>query len=291
MDEQAEQRPEEQADRQTVLGTRARILEAALDLFGDKGFENSSLRELAERLGITKAAILYHFPSKTHVLATLAEPLAEDLQEVIEGAGTLADRGEIRRVVIEGALEVFLRHRRLLRLLVRDVTVVAQHHAFVRLVETIRRAHDLLAGPDAGLGERIRVTQIFAMLSDPVTFYADLPTEVLRAEVLAGVRCVPMISGPSAWPTPSEPASPPAGSRPERVAPGASAAPVVRRRRSAGRPILMDADKAERARRMYASGEHSVAEIAAVLGVSRATVYRHLPPAGTDGTGTTRDEI
>ncbi|MGI8433826.1 MAG: helix-turn-helix domain-containing protein, partial [Nocardioidaceae bacterium] len=36
--------------------------------------------------------------------------------------------------------------------------------------------------------------------------------------------------------------------------------------------------KAAVARRLYDSREHTVAEIAKVLGVSRATIYRHLTP-------------
>ena len=40
----------------------------------------------------------------------------------------------------------------------------------------------------------------------------------------------------------------------------------------------MTADKAAVARQMYASGEHTVAAIAATLGVSRATVYRTVAP-------------
>jgi DNA invertase Pin-like site-specific DNA recombinase len=49
----------------------------------------------------------------------------------------------------------------------------------------------------------------------------------------------------------------------------------------------MTPDKLAIAREMYASGEHTVAAIAAAVGVSRASVYRHLaprnrPPAADD---------
>ena len=48
----------------------------------------------------------------------------------------------------------------------------------------------------------------------------------------------------------------------------------------------MTPDKLAVAREMYASGEHTVAAIAAVLGVSRASVYRHLaPPASPSAAG------
>lgn len=52
-------------------GTRARILDVALDLFIDKGFDKTSLREIAERLGFSKAALYYHFASKEDILMAL----------------------------------------------------------------------------------------------------------------------------------------------------------------------------------------------------------------------------
>ena len=44
--------------------TRARIQQIALELFAEHGYERTSLREIAERLGVTKAALYYHFKSK-----------------------------------------------------------------------------------------------------------------------------------------------------------------------------------------------------------------------------------
>src|SRR5215475_13717231 len=44
--------------------TRERIQSIALELFAEQGYEKTSLREIAERLGVTKAALYYHFRSK-----------------------------------------------------------------------------------------------------------------------------------------------------------------------------------------------------------------------------------
>ena len=60
----------------------------------------------------------------------------------------------------------------------------------------------------------------------------------------------------------------------ERTNAGLAAARA--RERKGGRPSVMTPDKLTIARAMYASGEHTVAAIAAVLGVSRASIYRHL---------------
>lgn len=53
--------------------TRQRILAVALELFTHRGYEKTSLREVAERLGFTTAALYYHFESKDEILAALVE--------------------------------------------------------------------------------------------------------------------------------------------------------------------------------------------------------------------------
>jgi AcrR family transcriptional regulator len=258
-------------DEQARFDTRARILAAALELFLDQGYQRGSLRQIADRLRLTKAAILYHFPSKAHILAALTEPLTEDFETVIEDAAALSDPGAARRAVVEGALEVYLTHRGLLRLLFQDVSLLAQESGFQDIIELMRRGHEIVAGPGAGLSERIRAAQVFSVLGDPVMFFADAPTERLRREVLAGAR---LLLGDLA--AGAADAVGTAGA----TAPVASVRPIAGRpaagRRRAGRPRALSGDKAAAARRMYAAGTHSVTEIAAALGVSRATVYRHL---------------
>jgi AcrR family transcriptional regulator len=244
----------------TPLDTRTRIMETALDLFVEQGYQRTSMREVAERLGITKAAVFYHFPSKAHLLAALSEPLTEDLEEVIKDVSyrdaSSGDPERARWAMIEGVLDTYFRHRGLLRVLMQDLTLLGSDHAFQRFVGLLRRVHEIVAGPSPDLREGVRAVQAIAMIGDPVMFFPGVPDERLRAEILAGVRAL----------LGAEPAAPPA----PRTPPG----PAVRRR--AGRPSVMDAAKGAQARRMYEAGTHSVAEIAAALGVSRATVYRHL---------------
>ena len=52
-------------------GTRGRIQAVALDLFAEQGYDKTSLREIAERLGVTKAALYYHFKSKEDIVRSL----------------------------------------------------------------------------------------------------------------------------------------------------------------------------------------------------------------------------
>src|SRR5579862_256455 len=52
---------------------RARVQQGPLELFAEQGYERTSLREIAERLGVTKAALYYHFKSKEDIVRSFTE--------------------------------------------------------------------------------------------------------------------------------------------------------------------------------------------------------------------------
>ena len=54
-----------------AVSTRDRILDIALELFTEQGYDKTSIRDIAERLGFTKAALYYHFKSKADILLEL----------------------------------------------------------------------------------------------------------------------------------------------------------------------------------------------------------------------------
>src|SRR3989304_5772445 len=53
--------------------TRAQILDASLRLISERGFARTTVRDIAQRAGITDAAIYYHFQSKRDILEALVE--------------------------------------------------------------------------------------------------------------------------------------------------------------------------------------------------------------------------
>lgn len=68
------------------LATRNRLLVAAVKLFADRGYEASSMRELAAEVGVKAPAIYNHFESKTDVLATAVDyALSDFLNSVLGG--------------------------------------------------------------------------------------------------------------------------------------------------------------------------------------------------------------
>jgi AcrR family transcriptional regulator len=101
------------------MSTRDRILDAALDLFNEKGFDKTSLREIAEQIGVTKAALYYHFASKGDILMALHLRLhdfgREALSQLADQEPTPALWADLLDQIIDQMLvnrRIFLLHER-----------------------------------------------------------------------------------------------------------------------------------------------------------------------------------
>ncbi|MFE0145592.1 TetR family transcriptional regulator [Nonomuraea sp. NPDC059007] len=210
-----------------MIDTRDRILAAAGELFARQGSQNTSVREIAEALGLTKTAVLYHFRTKADILATLAQPLIDDTDAAVE---RVAREGGGGWGTVETLLEVYLRHRDVLSTIVANMPALPPE-VFERWFTVMNRANEMVAGPSPDLGERVRAIQVVALLSDPVILLADVPTDELRHHILNGARRLltdpPELPASSELPAEAEPpgnTSPsPRGRRPAAGGEGLSA--------------------------------------------------------------------
>jgi AcrR family transcriptional regulator len=64
--------------------TRRRIHAAALEVFAEVGYERGTLSQIADRLGITRPALYYHYRSKEDILAAIHAELALSVDAIIE---------------------------------------------------------------------------------------------------------------------------------------------------------------------------------------------------------------
>ncbi|MEV4758273.1 TetR/AcrR family transcriptional regulator [Micromonospora sp. NPDC049559] len=90
--------------------TRSRIQAVALELFTEQGYEKTSLREIAERLGVTKAALYYHFKSKEEIVNSVVEDRLARLDAIIERAHTRPDDAAGRHAIIAEYADEFFQH-------------------------------------------------------------------------------------------------------------------------------------------------------------------------------------
>jgi len=66
--------------------SRERLRQAALDLYGERGFENTTVAEIAKRAGLTERTFFRHFADKREVLFAGSEALEERLVRTVAGA-------------------------------------------------------------------------------------------------------------------------------------------------------------------------------------------------------------
>lgn len=85
--------------------TRERILEVALELFSTQGYVGASIRDIAERMSMTKAAVYYHFPSKEALLVDVISPSLMRVRGVLE-AHQAAQTIDERRALVSDLVEV-----------------------------------------------------------------------------------------------------------------------------------------------------------------------------------------
>ncbi len=116
----------EEERRTSGADTRRRILKTASALFAQRGFAGTSIRDISDELGLTKAALYYHFTSKEDILAELVtEPLTA-MRAVMETPRDLTDR-EGRRQFIRDVVVATTSHD-------PDVVTVLKDPTVARLV-------------------------------------------------------------------------------------------------------------------------------------------------------------
>lgn len=101
--------------------TGRKILDAALDLFREEGFEQTTMRAIAARAGVATGAAYYYFPSKDAIVLAFYERACADMQPRMAAALESADGLEDRlRELIRAKLESFASNRAVLRALLRN---------------------------------------------------------------------------------------------------------------------------------------------------------------------------
>lgn len=80
---ESEAPPESRRERQKA-DRRRRIYEAAMSLFGEKGFEQTTVQEITDRADVGKGTFFNYFPSKDAILLYYQEQLLEELTRAVE---------------------------------------------------------------------------------------------------------------------------------------------------------------------------------------------------------------
>ncbi|MBB6213997.1 AcrR family transcriptional regulator [Anaerosolibacter carboniphilus] len=70
-----------------IMTTEQKILEAAVEIFGQKGFNGTTTKEIAQRAGIAEGTIFRYFPKKKDILYGILLKMLEVVGPKIVGSG------------------------------------------------------------------------------------------------------------------------------------------------------------------------------------------------------------
>jgi AcrR family transcriptional regulator len=180
--------------------TRERILNIALDLFTEHGYDKTSLREIAEEIGLTKAALYYHFERKEDILLALhlrlhalGHDVLDRLRDLEPGPASLEQWAGLLDQFIDQVLanrKLFLFHARnqnaLFEMTARSEHNTAEHED---MEEQLRR---FLASPAIPIRLRVRMAcsigAVMGSLMEASEAFADVDADELAGYVREAVR-------------------------------------------------------------------------------------------------------
>ena len=140
--------------------TRTRIQNVALRLFNENGYEATSLREIADAIGVTKAALYYHFKTKEEIVTSLIDDRVATIETLFAWGKTLPRDHDGRQTFIRRyADELYVgNHFDTMRFFERNPTALRDHPSGERMREQMMSMLDYLVEPGASLKDRVRTS-------------------------------------------------------------------------------------------------------------------------------------
>ncbi|MEU0054255.1 TetR/AcrR family transcriptional regulator [Streptomyces sp. NPDC006184] len=144
--------------------TRQRIQDVALELFAEQGYEKTSLREIAERLDVTKAALYYHFKTKEEIIVSLFEDLTHPIEDLIEWGRQQPHTLVTKREIVRRYSEALAGAEPLFRFMQENQATVRELRIGDTFKDRLRGLRDIIIDPEAPLVEQVRcVSAMFTL--------------------------------------------------------------------------------------------------------------------------------
>jgi AcrR family transcriptional regulator len=142
--------------------------------------QRTSLQDIADKLGITKPALYYHFASREDLVRSILVPLIDEGERFVSGQEGRGDTDA--RELLEGYFDFLYRHRRDLMLVLAELTMLVD----LGLIDTVlawrERFGKLVFGPKPTLAQATRAVVAFGGLQDCCLQFPGTPYKELRAK-------------------------------------------------------------------------------------------------------------
>ncbi|WP_328866558.1 TetR/AcrR family transcriptional regulator [Streptomyces sp. NBC_00304] len=136
--------------------TRQRIQDVALELFAEQGYEKTSLREISEKLDVTKAALYYHFKTKEDILVGIFEDLNRPVEELITWGREQPRTLETRKEILARYSDALTTAAPLFQFMQENQATVRDLSIGVTIKGRILALVDLIKDPEAPMIDQVR---------------------------------------------------------------------------------------------------------------------------------------
>ncbi|NHC15414.1 TetR/AcrR family transcriptional regulator [Motilibacter deserti] len=167
---------------------RAGVDETALRLFAEHGVAGTSLQMIADAMGVTKAAVYYHYKTKDELVLGVLTPVLDEVRRVVERAQAQRNRAARVDVLVTGLIDIVVEQGPRYGVFNGDLYVAELASRDPWLQSAGPMVTELLLGPDADTRGLVTASMFFASLTGPLRdpVLAALPREELRAAMLDG---------------------------------------------------------------------------------------------------------
>jgi AcrR family transcriptional regulator len=147
-------------------------------LFAEQGFQKTSLRQIADRLGFTKAALYYYFPAKDDLLVSLVNPVLDAVENLL--ARARVDNSRDQRTLLESLADILLDHRKVVALLTNDLSTRSHDDLGPRISRLQKRLRALLAGPNPDVSAKLGAAGVIAVLQAAAVEFPNTDGQAIR---------------------------------------------------------------------------------------------------------------
>jgi len=158
--------------------TRQQILDTAQRLFAEHGYDATSLQMIADELGLTKAAVYYHFRAKREILHAAMKPGIDRLEALIAEAEAIRSRRARIEHVVAGFVEFLVQNRHYAVMASTD-PAAKRSRLDDRSLKMRQQVLTLLYGDNPTPAERLAFSWVF-FIPETLPELADLSDEQLR---------------------------------------------------------------------------------------------------------------
>lgn len=156
--------------------TRDRVQAIAMELFTEKGYEQTSMREIAERVGVTKAALYYHFPTKQEIVDELFTSIPSGIESIVQWASSQPPGPELRdEILVRYGRFMHDQGQNMARFFYANQSAFEKHQSTISIRTALVQLSNLIAAPSGSPADVFYARQALLTVGWGASMMGDIP--------------------------------------------------------------------------------------------------------------------